>query len=76
MSAISFSNAAIIYTFTIGILYVLAQFIIFCIYAALKKRELIKNFLVSNLVLIVLALPFTFYMIGHFANTTALHGFL
>jgi len=60
------SSVGIIYTFTIGALYVFAQFVTFCVYLFLKNRKLIKKFLFSNLVLSVLILPLIFYLITHF----------
>lgn len=60
-----FFNTAIIYTYTIGVLYVFAQFIAFLLYSALQDKKLLKNFLISNTVLVLLFLPFAFYMATH-----------
>ncbi len=57
------SNLAIIYTFTIGILYVFAQFIIFFIYIMKTDKKIIKSFIVSNLILFILSCPFVFYIL-------------
>ena len=59
------SNMFIIYTFTIGILYVIAQGLVFFAYIIMQKRELLKRFLIMNGILIVTILPFIIFMITH-----------
>lgn len=59
------TNAAIVYTFTIGVLYVIAQGLIVLTYIILKNKKLLKNFLISNLILIGSILPFAIYIITH-----------
>ncbi len=58
-------NTAIVYTFTIGILYVIAQGISILTYILWKKRNLLKNFLISNIILIGVISPFTIYILTH-----------
>lgn len=59
------SNIAIVYTFTIGVFYVLAQFIAFLIYAWLKDKKLLKNFLISNAIILLGISPFAIYLLTH-----------
>lgn len=59
------ANAAIIYTFTIGILYVLAQFFAFLLYALEKNKKIFKNFLIANSLLCLTFLPFVIYILVH-----------
>lgn len=62
------SNIAIIYTFTIGIFYVFAEFIAFTSYLLLKNRGALKKFLYSHIALIVLMLPFLIYIFANFGK--------
>lgn len=59
------ANAAIVYTFTIGILYVIAQGLIVLTYILIKNKKILKNFLISNLILIASILPFAIYILTH-----------
>lgn len=59
------SNAAIIYTFTIGIFYVFAQFVVFFVYSLIYSKKLVKNFLISNFIIFLSMLPFVFYVFSH-----------
>lgn len=62
------SNAAIVYTFTIGIFYVFAQFIVFFVYSLTNltySKKLVKNFLISNGLIFLSMLPFVFYVSSH-----------
>lgn len=62
------SNAAIIYTFTIGIFYVFAQFVAFLSYAFVRNRQLLKKFFISNAVLLLLIIPFALYVTFNFGK--------
>lgn len=57
------SNIAIIYTFTIGIFYVLAQGLAFLAYILVKDRQLLKKFIFSNLAIALSMLPFALYVL-------------
>ncbi len=59
------SNLLIIYTFTIGILYVIAQGIVFLAYLIIKRRNVLKNFLIANAALVLLILPFVIFILTH-----------
>lgn len=59
------SNLLIIYTFTIGILYVIAQGIVFLAYLIIKRRDVLKNFLIANAALVLLILPFVIFILTH-----------
>lgn len=59
------ANAFIIYTFTIGILYVIAQGLILLGYAIYKRREYLKNFLIANVVLVLSILPCAVFILTH-----------
>ncbi len=65
------SNAGIIYTFTIGVFYVFAQFMAFLGYALLKDKKLLKNFVISNVFLLLFMLPFVFYVAFNFGKYEA-----
>ncbi len=58
-------NAAIVYTFTIGVLYVIAQGLIVLTYILIKNKKILKKFLISNIILIASILPFAIYIITH-----------
>ena len=58
-------NAAIVYTFTIGILYVIAQGIAVLIYILIKNKQIFIKFLISNLILIGVVSPFAIYILTH-----------
>lgn len=59
------TNAAIVYTFTIGVLYVIAQGIAVLAYIIWKKKEVLKKFLISNIILIGIISPFAIYILTH-----------
>lgn len=59
------ANAAIVYTFTIGVLYVIAQGIIVLAYILWQKKNILKKFIISNIILIGIILPFAFYILTH-----------
>ena len=61
-------NAAIIYTFTIGIFYVIAEFFVFGLYFFLNEKRIFKRFMISNFLLILLLSPFIYYIVTHFAH--------
>lgn len=58
-------NAAIVYTFTIGVLCVIAQGLIVLAFILCKKKDLLKNFLISNALLIGVISPFAIYILTH-----------
>ncbi|MBO6088035.1 glycosyltransferase family 39 protein [bacterium] len=58
-----FFNLFIVYTFTIGILYVFAQAVVALIYIIFKRREILKNFIIANLIMVGLILPFAIFVI-------------
>lgn len=58
-------NAAIIYTFTIGVLYVIAQGLVALVYIILKNKEKLKNFVIANVVLVLSILPFAIFVLTH-----------
>lgn len=62
------SNAAIVYTFTIGIFYVFAEFVAFLIYALCRNKTVLKKFIISNAVLLILISPFALYIIFNFGK--------
>lgn len=62
------SNAAIIYTFTIGIFYVVAQFMAFLVYSLIRNKTLLKKFFISNAVLLLLIIPFALYIVFNFGK--------
>ena len=59
------ANAAIVYTFTIGVLYVIAQGLVVLTYILLKNKKVLKNFLISNIILVASILPFAIYILTH-----------
>ncbi len=59
------TNAAIVYTFTIGVLYVIAQGIVALVYLYKEKKELVKNFLIANASLILVISPLMIYILTH-----------
>ena len=59
------SNAAIVYTFTIGVLYAIAQGIIVLAYILWKNKNILKKFLISNIILIGIISPFAIYILTH-----------
>ena len=59
------ANSAIIYTFTIGVLYVIAQGIIVLAYILWKNKNTLKKFIIANLMLIGIILPFAIYILTH-----------
>lgn len=61
-------NTAIIYTFTIGVLYVFAQGLIVLAYILIKKKKQKIRFILSNVLLIALILPFITYILTHMAK--------
>ncbi len=58
-------NSAIVYTFTIGVLYVIAQGIIVLAYILWKNKNILKKFIISNIILIGIILPFAVYILTH-----------
>lgn len=62
------TNAALVYTFTIGVLYVIAQGLVVLTYMLLKDKKPLKNFLISNAVLIAIISPFIIYILTHMAK--------
>lgn len=62
------STSAIIYTFTIGILYVAAHSIAFLTFILIKKRELLRKFLIANFSILVTIIPFAIYLILNFGK--------
>lgn len=66
------SNLFIIYTFTIGFIFIIIESIIFFIYLRSIKQNT-KSFLISNLILFVLCLPLVpllvYFVIRHIHNT-------
>ena len=61
-------NAAIVYTFTIGVLYTIAQGIIVLAFILLKKKNLLKNFIISNIALIGIISPFVIYILTNMSK--------
>ena len=59
------TNAAIVYTFTIGVLYVIAQGIATLAYILWKNKQTLKKFLLANLILIGVISPFAIYILTH-----------
>lgn len=59
------ANLFIVYTFTIGILYVIAQGVVVLWYLILKNKPLIKGFLVANSVFLLLIAPFAIFILTH-----------
>lgn len=61
-------NVAVIYTFTIGVLYVIAQGLLVLAYILWKDRDKLRNFIVSNIVLVGLILPFVIFILTHMSK--------
>ena len=59
------SNAAIIYTFTIGVLYVIAQGIVALGFVLYKHKDKLKPFLLANIALVVLISPLMIFILTH-----------
>ena len=57
------SNLFIIYTFTIGILYVIAQGLVVLFYMLFNRKDLLKNFCLSNCALVIFILPFAIFIL-------------
>lgn len=71
-------NLTIIYTFTIGIIFVFIELLIFAIYILFYKKKLLKKFLINQVYTGVLALPFIYgliyrFMSGNFLYTWKYH---
>lgn len=62
------ANTAIVYTFTIGVFYVIAQFISFLSFILLKDKKILKKFLISNAVVLLCILPFVTYILVNFSK--------
>lgn len=62
------SNMAIVYTFTIGIFYVFASFVSFLLYTLFRNKGLIKKFLISNFLIMLLVAPFVWYVFSNFSK--------
>lgn len=59
------TNTALVYTFTIGVLYVFAQGLIVLAYILMKKKKQLNKFILSNVLLIALISPFIIYILTH-----------
>lgn len=56
-------NVLIIYTYTIAGIYVFAEFLAFLLYILVRDRNLLKRFLVSNIVLLLCILPLFIFVL-------------
>lgn len=59
------TNTALVYSFTIGVLYVIAQGILALTYILIQNKKNLKNFIYSNIILVALISPFAIYILTH-----------
>jgi len=63
------SNLAIIYTFTIGFIFVFFEFLLFLIYLYFINKKQLKNFISAQLITFIFSIPFIMIFI-HFIKLT------
>ena len=56
------SNILLLYTHTIGFIFVFFEILIFGIYIYIKKKDILKNYILSSLTIAALFIPYTFHI--------------